>query len=387
MAPATSTPVGPPPTIDDVEHAVVDQVGHGVGRLEQAEQVVAQPDRVLEAVEREGVLGRAGDAEVVGGRAGGDDQVVERAPAARRASRTCWASQSTPDDLGLAEEHPLLAPEQAPHRVADVGRVQAGRRHLVEQRLERVVVVPVDQGDVDGLVLEALGRGQPAEPGSDDHDVRPRSHASIMPAPSDRRRRPPASESADRRGLETGGQAAGRWGTSRCCGRGGRCGRPGSACRSGGRAGRPARRPPAHRGRRTRSGAGRRRGWPAAGGRRPRPGPGGSGSSTARDRRAGRDPTGPARLGLVDVADAAGDPLVEQHVGHARVAGRRTVAMRATHSSTSASGRQRSGPRWPTAGDRSNSTTGAEKHTATQPSTSTSARTRWAGFRQRSPVR
>ena len=62
---------------DEVEDAVVDQRGLAVGRLEQRQEVVPHPDGVLEAVEREGVLLGAVDAEVVGRRTSGDDQVVE----------------------------------------------------------------------------------------------------------------------------------------------------------------------------------------------------------------------------------------------------------------------------------------------------------------------
>src|SRR6266545_1121009 len=53
------------------------------------------------------------------------------------------------------------------------------------------------------------------------------------------------------------------------------------------------------------------------------------------------------------------------------------------------SARVRSGPKWArlTPGRRSNSTTGAEKHTATQPSTSTTARANHGGFCHRWPAR
>ena len=42
--------------------------------------------------------------------------------------------------------------------------------HLVEQRLEQVVVAAVDQRDVDRLAAEEAGREEPAEAAADDDD-------------------------------------------------------------------------------------------------------------------------------------------------------------------------------------------------------------------------
>ena len=50
--------------------------------------------------------------------------------------------------------------------------LKRGRRHLVEQRLEQMVVGAVDDRDIAPARSEALGRGQPAKAGADDHDVR-----------------------------------------------------------------------------------------------------------------------------------------------------------------------------------------------------------------------
>ncbi len=51
---------------------------------------------------------------------------------------------------------------------------------LVQQRLEEVVVVPVDQGDVDGRHRQRLGGEEAAEAAADDDD----SMASVQAAPS-----------------------------------------------------------------------------------------------------------------------------------------------------------------------------------------------------------
>ena len=63
------------------------------------------------------------------------------------------------------------------HRVGHVVGVQAGRGHLVEQRLEGVEVVGVDERHVDRGVAERLGRRQAAEAGADDHDPMAVAHA------------------------------------------------------------------------------------------------------------------------------------------------------------------------------------------------------------------
>ena len=64
-----------------------------------------------------------------------------------------------------------LAAEHATHGVGDVVGVEPGGGDLVQQRLEQVEVVGVDDLDVDGRRAQALGDGQPAEPGADDDNA------------------------------------------------------------------------------------------------------------------------------------------------------------------------------------------------------------------------
>ncbi len=71
-------------------------------------------------------------------------------------------------DLGQLHGHVLLAAHDVAQRGGDLsGRQHPGRR-LVEQRLEQVVVAPVDQGHIDGLTAEVPGGGQAPEPAADD---------------------------------------------------------------------------------------------------------------------------------------------------------------------------------------------------------------------------
>ena len=52
--------------------------------------------------------------------------------------------------------------------MSDRGRLEQAGRELVEERLERVVVVPVDEDDVGIGFLELLCRTDPGESSSED---------------------------------------------------------------------------------------------------------------------------------------------------------------------------------------------------------------------------
>ena len=75
------------------------------------------------------------------------------------------------DGGGEQHAHVLLPPENPPDRRGDIAGRQSGRRHLVEQRLEQVVIAAVEQGDADRRALQRLSGGEPAEPSADDHDM------------------------------------------------------------------------------------------------------------------------------------------------------------------------------------------------------------------------
>ena len=73
-----------------------------------------------------------------------------------------------------AQDHPhvgRLAQDRA-DGLGDLRRRQAGRGHLIEQRLEEMVVAPVDDRDVGIGAGEARCSTQAAETGADDDDVR-----------------------------------------------------------------------------------------------------------------------------------------------------------------------------------------------------------------------
>ena len=70
----------------------------------------------------------------------------------------------------LAEEHGrvALAAQNVPQRGGDGGRGEACGRHLVEQRLKRMVIVAIDQQDVHRCGAEGVRGGEPAEAAADD---------------------------------------------------------------------------------------------------------------------------------------------------------------------------------------------------------------------------
>ena len=86
----------------------------------------------------------------------------------RRARRRRGGRASRPASIAVTSASSTralrLAAQDAPDRRGDLGGRQPGGRHLVEQRLEQVVVRAVDQRHVDGRPREAARRGEPAKP-------------------------------------------------------------------------------------------------------------------------------------------------------------------------------------------------------------------------------
>jgi len=69
----------------------------------------------------------------------------------------------------VAEHHVVLAAEDGANGIGDVGRVEPGRCHLVEQRLEGVEVVAVDDRHLHRLAPEMPDGAEPCEAGPDHH--------------------------------------------------------------------------------------------------------------------------------------------------------------------------------------------------------------------------
>jgi hypothetical protein len=71
-------------------------------------------------------------------------------------------------DRRLVDGGVVLVLDEIAERMPDRCRLQQARRQLIEQRLEGVVVVPVDEHDVDVRLLQLLGGADAGEPSADD---------------------------------------------------------------------------------------------------------------------------------------------------------------------------------------------------------------------------
>ena len=157
------------PDDDDVEGALVDVGRVAVGGLEHLEQPGPQRLGVVDRVEREGVLLGARGVEEVGPRPGGEHEVV---PGERLAVRRRDGAGGRVDrgHRQLLDGDRLVLVEDGAERAGDVGGRQLGRGHLVQQRLELVVVVAVEQRDGHAVLAELLGAADAGEAAADDHD-------------------------------------------------------------------------------------------------------------------------------------------------------------------------------------------------------------------------
>ena len=156
---------------DDVQRSVVDQRGILVGCLPATQHVRSQAHGVRERVQRKRVLVGALDAEVVDLGSERDDEVVvgQRGHLAELHGARREVDRS---DRRLVDGHVRLLVEEATQRVPDRGGLEQVCRDLVQQRLERVVVVLVHENDVGAAVLQARRRTDPAETSTEDQDSR-----------------------------------------------------------------------------------------------------------------------------------------------------------------------------------------------------------------------
>ena len=65
----------------------------------------------------------------------------------------------------------MVVVDEVAKGVTDGARLEKARRELVQERLEGVVVVPVDENDVCVGLLQAQRGAQPAEPSAEDDDA------------------------------------------------------------------------------------------------------------------------------------------------------------------------------------------------------------------------
>jgi hypothetical protein len=157
---------GRPATHHDHAQAWSRSAGHG-RVLQSRDETLAQPGGVDECVQRQGVSGGAIHPEEVGGRPGGQDQMVEAKHGAvletDRVAFPVHFDDTAPDEPARA--HPA---QQAPHRKRHILQIQPTGRHLIEKRLEGGVLVPIDQRCVEAGPGQLSQHGQPSKAGPDD---------------------------------------------------------------------------------------------------------------------------------------------------------------------------------------------------------------------------
>ena len=108
-------------------------------------------------------------------RARGDDQAVVRDLTALtdRVDRDVPGVEIDIDDFAKHNARVPLVAENVTDRQRDVPLGQNARRELMQQRLNQMVICPVDDGDIDLGAPQRLRRRESAESAADDHDVMP----------------------------------------------------------------------------------------------------------------------------------------------------------------------------------------------------------------------
>ena len=168
IAPASSTPVGPPPTTTKVRYARCLSGSFSFSaQLECDQHAPADLGRLLECLEAGRELLPLRMAEITVAGAARENQVVERNLAIVTEHRP--ALEIHPADMAEVNLDVWRSPELHANRNRDVGGIQARGRHLIQQRLEQVMIPMVDENDRQIVVVrERLRRVQSGEPCSHD---------------------------------------------------------------------------------------------------------------------------------------------------------------------------------------------------------------------------
>ncbi len=114
--------------------------------------------------------------EVRGRGAAGDDETVVADPQRPAELVGVDLAGLEIDVFHLRQDDPqrLVVPQHVADGGSDLPLREDAGRHLVEQRLEEVMVRAVDERDPHGRTLERASGKEPSEAASDDHDMVPR---------------------------------------------------------------------------------------------------------------------------------------------------------------------------------------------------------------------
>ena len=163
------------PAADDDDRQVAFLRPMGGGSIYLRQDHVAHRDGVFHRVDRLGVLLCPRHTEVGRPGAGRQHEIVvgEGWPFLKHDS---VADEVDGFGLVLAKAQMGVGARICPHGVGDVARVQTRGRHLVEQRLEGVVVVVVDENEVDVCFRQRLTDAKPTETRPDHDHTRTMAH-------------------------------------------------------------------------------------------------------------------------------------------------------------------------------------------------------------------
>ena len=171
MVPASSTPVGPAPMMTKVSSAARrSRIGLALGALEREQDAPAQRGGVLQRLQAGRERLPFVVAEIGVPRAGGEDErvvgqsvaVIEQHALGLRIDAGHGGKQGR--DL-------VTAAQQIADRPGDLGGRQRGGGDLVQQRLEQMMVAPVDQRDARPARRQADRSLPGRRTGADDHDA------------------------------------------------------------------------------------------------------------------------------------------------------------------------------------------------------------------------
>ena len=171
MVPASSTPVGPAPMMTKVSSAARRcGIAFALGVLEGDQDAAPQRGGVLQRLQagRERLPFVMAEIGVAG--AGGEHQRVvgQRVAAIERHAARLGIDAGHRGEQGRDLGTPA---QQIADRPGDLRGRKCRGRDLIQQRLEQMMVAPVDQRDRDRRAGKPIHRLQPAKTGADDHDA------------------------------------------------------------------------------------------------------------------------------------------------------------------------------------------------------------------------
>ena len=135
--------------------------------------MLLQPDRVGEGVHRERVLGGPLGPEERDLRAEPEhEEVVGQGRHVRESHLACLEVDRGHRRLVDGDVVLVAVVDEVAERVTDGARLEEARRELVQERLEGVIVVPIDEDDVGVGLAQLERRAKPAEPSAEDEHAR-----------------------------------------------------------------------------------------------------------------------------------------------------------------------------------------------------------------------